>query len=136
MPVTRCLSAALGLLATLSPVTLFAADNAFLIQGLRQVDNDIQMQSHCYANTGMTAARFRLLADELKPQYLEGVTPAAARKVTFRFLSSCPGTYHATCEGVYGEKVAMHLKADDYMMRTKQAKMFCESLDGRWKQGR
>lgn len=136
MPVTCRLPLALGLLAALSPVTLLAADNAFLVQGLRQVDNDIQMQNHCYSNTGTTAGRFRLLADELKPQYLEGVTPAAARKVSFRFLSSCPGPYTATCEGIYGEKIALHYKADDYMMKANKAKLFCESFDGRWKPGK
>lgn len=133
---TRRLLLVTGLLAALGPACLHAADNAFLVQGPRQIDGVTQMQNHCYSNTGMTAARFRTLAEELKPQYLEGATPAAARKLSFRFLASCPGPFKATCEGVYGEKLAMHFKADDDMMRGSQARLFCESFDGRWQPGR
>lgn len=136
MLLPRRLFLATGLLAAVSPACLHAADNAFQVQGPRQIDGVIQMQNHCYSNTGMPAARFRQVAEELKPQYLEGVAPAAARKVGFRFLASCPGPYQATCEGVYGEKLAMHFKADDDMMRGGQARLFCESFDGRWKQGK
>lgn len=133
MPVTRCTPLAIGLLAALATTTVAAADNAFLIQGPVQVEDSMQMAHNCFANRGMTPARFRLLSDELKREYLKDTTPAAAKKVSFRSLGSCPGNYKGSCDGIFGEKASLHYMADDYMLRSGMAKLFCEASEGRWK---
>jgi hypothetical protein len=124
MPVLRPLALAAGLLAALAiPAVAAAADNAFLIQGPVQVEGAVQMANNCLANKGMAPARFRQLSEELKREYLKDVTPAAARKVSFRFAASCPGGYKGSCEGIFGEKASQHYMADDYMIRSGMAKL-------------
>lgn len=133
MPLLRRVPLLIGLLAALGAVPLPAADNAFLIQGPVQVEESVQMAHNCFANKGMTPARFRLLSDELKREYLKDTTPAAARKVSFRYLGSCPGGFKGSCEGIFGEKASLHYMADDYLMKGGMAKLFCEASDGRWR---
>lgn len=134
MPAFRPLALAAALLAALgAPIATAAGSNAFLIQGPVQVEGTVQMANNCLANRGMTPARFRLISEELKREYLKDVTPAAARKVSFRFAASCPGGHKGTCEGIFGEKASEHYMADDYMMRSGMGKLFCEASGGRWK---
>lgn len=122
-----------GLLAALVATSARGADNAFLVEGPVQVEDSVQMAHNCLANQGMAPARFRLLSNELKREYLKDVAPAAARKVSFRFAGSCTGPYRGTCEGIFGEKASLHYMADDYLMRSGMAKLFCESSEGRWR---
>lgn len=135
MPTLRLPAPAAGLLLALGApaAAAAAAENAFLVQGPVQVEGAPQMANNCLANKGMPAARFRLLSNELKREYLKDVTPAAARKVTFRFVASCAGPYQGTCDGIFGEKASLHYRADDYLITSGMAKLFCEASEGRWK---
>lgn len=133
MPVLRFSSLACGLLVALATTAAPAAENAFLVQGPVQVEGAVQMANNCLANKGMTPARFRQLSEELKREYLKDVTPAAARKVSFRFAGRCAGRYKGTCDGIFGEKASLHYGADDYMITSGMAKLLCEASEGRWK---
>lgn len=133
MPAPRFPFLATGLLLALGAGVAPAADNAFLVQGPVQVEGAVQMANNCFANQGVTPARFRLLSEELKREYLKDVPPAAAKKVSFRYAAACAGNYRGRCDGIFGEKASLHYMADDYMITSGMAKLFCEASEGRWK---
>ncbi|MDF2447495.1 MAG: hypothetical protein K0S46_2731 [Moraxellaceae bacterium] len=131
MPVIRFLLLIVGLLT--GATALHAAENGCQTQGLLRVDDHVQMLNYCLANQGTEASRFRRMCADLKASQLDGVSPEAARKITFRTVGSCPGNFRAACDGAFGEKASLQYMADDSMLKSGMGKLFCQSMEGRWK---
>ncbi len=132
----RCLprlTPVLALLATLAVATATAADNACLLRGAINDDGIVQNVNYCAVNKGMSAASFRTHCQELHANHVEGLSPAAARGVKLSFQPACPTTYKGACDNAFGEKMTLQFMAGDSLVVSRQAGLFCISIDGRWR---
>lgn len=122
-----------GLLACLFAVPAAAADQACLFQGMMHDNGIRQVVHYCLSNQGVSAADFRTYCGELNAAHGAGATRAAASPTPMKYLASCPGTPRGRCDQAFGEKLALLYMGDDYTLKNGYAKLFCQSMDGKWK---
>lgn len=130
------LTIGLGLLAGLLTLPAVAAGNGCLVQGSLTGNGIHQVMHYCAANKGMTATRFAEHCKELHAAQLADLDPADARKFSLKTLAACPGNFKASCDGAFSEKMNLQYMADDSMLKDGNAKLFCQSMDGTWRQTR
>lgn len=127
------LKTGLGLLLGLFALPVVAADNGCLTQGMLGDGGASQVVHYCAENRGMSAVRFRQGCQDLKDSQLQGLSPAEARKITFKSLSACPGNFKSTCDGAFGEKMSLRYMAGDTTLANGMARLTCEAGDGKWR---
>lgn len=113
--------------------TSAAAGDGCLINGSLTSNGIYQAMHYCAANKGMSNARFSEHCKELHAAQLEGLTPSEARKFTLKTVPACPSGFKASCEGAFGEKMNIQYMANDSMLKDGSARLFCQSMDGKWR---
>lgn len=124
---------AFTLVAVLCAGTAIAADNACLLRGSINESGVVQVVNYCAINKGMSTANFRLHCQELHANHVEGLSPAAARRLALQFTSACPAVYKAACDSAFGQNMTLQFMAGDTLLADKTGALFCQSSGGRWR---
>lgn len=124
----------LCLVACASSLSASAKDNACQIQGEFTEDGIHEVINTCGSNKGASDQDFKTYCQELHNAYRADRNKTTANKITMKMGSSCPANHKGTCEGAFGKKWNLLFMGNDSLLKNGQSKLFCDSIEGKWKQ--
>lgn len=123
----------LCLVACASSVPASAKYDACQFQGDFTEDGIHEVINACGFNKGMSDQDFKTACQELHNAYRADRNKTTANKITMKLVSSCPANQKGTCEGAFGQEWNLLFMGNDSLVKNGQSKLFCDSIDGKWK---